>query len=130
MQLRSWVRVLLGFASLVPLIAALVPWPFPFGNRPSEDSAFADVTYVSRSVPVAYLVDPWLLVTLASSVVLAVTFCVLVRRSSHPSADLKPIWVVLLFTLSPVSLPVFWYAYLRKAVVPASNDSLERTREG
>jgi hypothetical protein len=127
MQLRSPVRVLLGFASLVPLISAFVPLPSSFVQTPSEHSAFADVTYMNRSVPVAYL-DSWFLVMIVSSVVLAITFCVLMWRSANPSADLKPVWVVLLFTLSPVSLPVFWYAYLRKETMPTSSNSPEHAR--
>jgi hypothetical protein len=119
----------LGVLSLVPLGAALVPPVFAHFKSPSAEEAFISVEFLSREAPAQWL-DPWIAVSLVSGLIIAVAFSLLMRRASSPASDLRPIWVVLLFALAPISQPVFWLCYLRPRRQPTSNTSLERTREG
>jgi hypothetical protein len=126
------VRILylaLGVLSLLPFSAAIFPPIYEhFGSPPARD-AFLSIDYLTREVPLQWL-DPWVTVSIVSGLILAIAFSILMRRLSSPTAEYRPIWVVLLFGLAPFALPVFWYCYLRTARAPTSNTSLERTREG
>lgn len=118
----------LGVLSLLPFASAVIPPVIEYFKPPSAADAFLSIEHFTRDVPNQWL-QPWVIVSVASGLVLAAVFSLLMRRAPSPGADLKPIWVVLLFALAPLSLPVFWYCYLRPGTRAASSTSLERTRE-
>jgi hypothetical protein len=117
----------LGPLSLIPIACLVLRLIMPHLWPASTDDAWNSLEYMT-SVPVQWL-DPWGVAAITSGVVVAIVFCLLMRGSDRPTHELKPIWAVLLFAPSPISLPVFWFSYLRTSSSLTSNKSLERTRE-
>jgi hypothetical protein len=122
-------RLALGPLSVTPLACLLLRVLVPHFWSSSEADAFNSTEYMTRSVPIEWL-DPWGVASIALGTILAIVFCLIMRGSDRPPKELKPIWMVLLFAASPISLPVFWFSYFRTSDSPTSNNSLERTREG
>ncbi len=113
---------LLGVLSLVPFGTAFVPPSVEYFSPSSAEDAFTSIEQFTRDVPIQWL-DSWLIVSVVSGLILAAAFSLLMRGASSPSPELRPIWVVLLFALAPLSLPVFWYCYLRSGRRLVSNMS-------
>jgi hypothetical protein len=117
----------LGPLSLIPIGCLMLRIAMPHIWPVSADDAWNSLEFMT-SVPIQWL-DPWGVTAIASGAILAIVFCVLMRGSDRPTHELKPIWVVLLFAAAPISLPVFWFSYLRASGSPTSNKSLERMSE-